>query len=276
MNCPNCGTPLPDGAQFCHECGMRIEQAAEQPYVVEQPYVPGSNPSGYPGGNAGAYPGAPQPKRHTGVIIAVVIALVVLLIAAAVTVTTCTVMSTLRSGALDDTDGLTPHGPVVSDETTSSDSAPHATDPAMHPVTFLVSISNYNTSSSRIPVHITGTDDTGASVDKTIYLAYSGVDVELRKGTYHAEVAGSPISSDGTLYEIPDPIDFEVGSELEDGEPYKLPASTTLAFVPLDPHTLTDEQVEDALNWARRDEESTVDVDALEAAIKASRVDATA
>ena len=52
-----------------------------------------------------------------------------------------------------------------------------------HGVIFRINISNgYDTSSSRIPVQITGTDIDGNNVDKTVFLAYSGVDVELPEG----------------------------------------------------------------------------------------------
>ena len=66
-----------------------------------------------------------------------------------------------------------------------------------HPVTFVVSIPDYDKESSRIPVHLTGMDINGDAVDRTIYLAHSGVDVELLKGRYHAEVVGSPIARPG-------------------------------------------------------------------------------
>src|SRR5271169_5092931 len=32
MNCPNCGTQLPDGSMFCYKCGSNVSQAGpEQP-----------------------------------------------------------------------------------------------------------------------------------------------------------------------------------------------------------------------------------------------------
>lgn len=255
MNCPYCGTPLPDNAQFCHECGTRIEA------IPQQPYVPGSDYNGAPNPNANV---SPQPKKRTGLIIGIVVAVFVLLIATAITVTTCSLMNVARN---------------ASNETPSTQTRIQSqpSESGMHPVVFIVSITDYGTGSSRIPVHITGTDDDGNDIDKNIYLAYSGADVELPNGTYHAEVVGSPISSDGTIYEIPTTVvDFTLGSDLDKGETYKLPNSTAFTFTPIDPMSLTDEQVEDALTWARRDEESQVDVDALEKAIQESRTEASA
>ena len=44
MNCPNCGTPLPDGAAFCYKCGASVGR-------------PGGAQGGPPGGRGGAPPG---------------------------------------------------------------------------------------------------------------------------------------------------------------------------------------------------------------------------
>lgn len=254
MNCPYCGTPLPDNAQFCHECGTRIEA------IPQQPYIPGSESSAQ---NVN-YNNAPRQKSHTGLIIGIVAAVVVLLIVILIGVTTCSFMGIAQRASAG----------------SATESVPSQSQPVaegMHPVVFIVSISGYGAGSSRIPVHITGTDDTGKSVDKNIYLAYSGADVELPNGTYHAEVVGSPITSDGTIFEIPNTVvDFTLGSDLKEGEEYKLPNDTAFVFTPIDPMSLTDEQIEDALTWARRDEESKVDVDALEKAIQESRTDASA
>jgi hypothetical protein len=139
-----------------------------------------------------------------------------------------------------------------------------------HPVTFVVNISNYDKGSSRIPMHITGTDINGDTVDETIFLAHSGVDVELLKGRYHAEVVGSPISSTGVIYEIPtSTINFTLGDDLDPGEGYRMPNSLALVFTPIDAQNMTDQKIEDALSWARKDEEAGLDIGKLEAAAKA-------
>lgn len=138
-----------------------------------------------------------------------------------------------------------------------------------HPVTFMVNISDYDDESSRIPVRITGTTIDGDQIDQTIYLAHSGEDVELPKGRYRAEVLGSPISSAGIIYRIPATVvSFTLGEDLSAGEPYALPMRAAFEFVAIDPNGMTDEQIQDALRWARKDEASGVDVGKLEAAAK--------
>ena len=136
-----------------------------------------------------------------------------------------------------------------------------------HPVTFMVSITDYDEGSSRIPVRITGTTIDGDEVDQTIFLAHSGQDVELPNGRYHAEALGSPITSAGIIYRVPATVvSFTLGEDLSPGETYALPMRTAFEFVPIDPNGMTDQQIQDALAWARKDEASGVDVGKLEAA----------
>jgi hypothetical protein len=125
-------------------------------------------------------------------------------------------------------------------------------------------------------VHVTGTDIDGNAVDQTIFLAYSGVDVELTKGTYHAEVVGSPITSAGVIYEIPSKgIDFTLDDDLAEGEEFRQPVRNTFVLTPIAPDKTTDEAVKDAIAWARKDEQSNADVGKLEAAIEARRKQGT-
>ncbi|MCR4721961.1 MAG: zinc-ribbon domain-containing protein [Lachnospiraceae bacterium] len=69
MNCTNCGSPLPEGAMFCTNCGARFVQQENQS-AFQQPNVQGSG--GYPqtqGLNAQqVYPQAPtQQPLHGGI-----------------------------------------------------------------------------------------------------------------------------------------------------------------------------------------------------------------
>ena len=50
-----------------------------------------------------------------------------------------------------------------------------------------------------------------------------------------------------------------------------LPNSKVLEFEAIQPEDMTDEKVQDALSWARKDEESGVDVGKLEEAMKKRR-----
>ena len=60
MNCPNCGTPLPDGAMFCGTCGTPLGQQAQQ-----MQYQPGMQPQGQPGMQPQGQPGV-QPQGQPG------------------------------------------------------------------------------------------------------------------------------------------------------------------------------------------------------------------
>lgn len=265
MYCPNCGNKLPEDASFCPTCGARIAvQSAAQPDptsqasrdfrqspadqsqhtepVVETPYIPGTQ-----------YAHTPQPpKRSSGVVVGIIIAVVALTLITAVATVSCVALS---FGARART---TPSiGSLI--KTT-------------HDVTFIVSgLEDTDENSSHIPLQITGTDIDGNKIDKTIFLPYSGVDTQLPEGTYEAKVLGSPISSNGTIYEYPArSIKFTI-SDLAPNEGYMLPNSKVLRFSAIRPEDMTDEKVQDALSWARKDEESGVDVGKLEEAMKKRR-----
>jgi DNA-directed RNA polymerase subunit RPC12/RpoP len=62
MNCPNCGTQLPDDASFCFKCGYQISGQQGKP--------PGGQQAGAPGGNAGQRPQVAAPQKQEPVIAA--------------------------------------------------------------------------------------------------------------------------------------------------------------------------------------------------------------
>ena len=244
MQCPYCGSNNPPAAKFCPNCGGQLNNEPE----VETPYVPGTQPSGRQSGPTPPQESATMPaakgKRGPAFVVGIVAAVTVLLAVTVVGVVAC---STIMAGR-----GIF--------------------GPSTHGVTFRINIQGgYDTSSSRIPMQITGTDIDGNEVDKTVFLAYSGVDVELPEGTYEAKVVGSPISSTGTIYKIPEFVAHFELSGLEPNETYELPSSQSFSFVAIDPKDLTDEQVADAIAWARKDEQSGADVGTLEKAIERSR-----
>lgn len=141
-----------------------------------------------------------------------------------------------------------------------------------HPVTFRAIIDDLGDASSRIPARITGTTTDGTEVDMELFLARDGTDCELASGSYHLKVLGSPIAEDGTLFEVAlGEIDFEVPERLRRGEAYTVPATKTLFFNAIDAEKVTDEQIADAVAWARKDDDPKVDPDALERAARDHR-----
>jgi hypothetical protein len=147
-----------------------------------------------------------------------------------------------------------------------------------HPVTFIVGIDDYDKTCSRIPVEITGKDTDGNEVNETIYLEYVGEqDCELKKGTYHARILGSPITGKGKIFEIPtEEVDFEVSESLKPGEECVVESGDSFKFEPVKADEVTDDEIKDAVEWAKKDEGLDLDVDALEKAAYKRRDDAKA
>ena len=86
MNCPNCGSDLPEDATFCTNCGANIggeESAPEPEQTAEQgtapPPPPAAKPKPAPEQKAGQ-PTEPKPffKQWYGITLIIVIVLVLL------------------------------------------------------------------------------------------------------------------------------------------------------------------------------------------------------
>lgn len=278
MNCPNCGKQVADSARFCNHCGMSLGNGDKATQTVETVPVPGegrkphatgaampggapnSAPNGSPRSPHVPYPGNARPsdayassnipsggssgasssnKKSARTVVIVVVAALTLLMA------TCTAFCV--SGAI---------------------SLSNYAKSTKYPVTFTISItSEFDGTSSRIPVEVTGRDVSGNDVNETVFLAYSGVDVELPEGEYQVKAVGSPIASDGTIYKVPSTtIDFEVSSKKATNKNGGVTVQKVLSFLPIAPKDMTDEQIKDAIAWARKDEKSNADIGQLEKA----------
>ena len=138
-----------------------------------------------------------------------------------------------------------------------------------HPVTFMVSIDGLDSDASRIPVSITGTDVEGNKVERVMFLARSGVDTELAAGTYQVRVVGSPIASDGTIYQYDEnPVSFTIEAGLAPGAEFALGSDQVLYFAPIAADEVTNRQISNAVAWAKRDD-TLRNADKLEQAAKA-------
>lgn len=277
MICRHCGTQLPDDARFCAECGAPVEvQVGPMPQHAPAPATPPRSffvqnrlpvpPDGYyelanAPADAGALPaadvaGAPVPvpvatsagdaplerdgrrrsHRTVGIVVGVCATLLLLAcIGAGVALAT-----------------LVARGGIGA---------------ATCPVTFSIVIDGFNEDSSRIPVRITGTDEDGNEVDKTIFLAHSGVDTELAEGDYKAEVLCTPIASDGSLYDVQEGIVYFSPSADEARDDGDYVVDDPFVLYRLDDERMTRELADEALRWARKDEESGVNVGKLEEAL---------
>lgn len=152
---------------------------------------------------------------------------------------------------------------------------------AKHAVRFTVSAEGWDTSAgaSRLPLHITGKEARGKKVDVVRYVDSTGAGVELRRGSYKAEVAASPIAADGTIYAVPsEKIDVKVSKKTEAKKSIDA-GNVSLALV--EATEVTDDEIAAAKKYAEEDAGAkkagfSFDADALAQAATKRRDDAVA
>ncbi len=106
--------------------------------------------------------------------------------------------------------------------------------------------------SSRVPVQVKGTAADGSAFDQQTYLSYSGKGLVLPAGQFEISVIASPISTDGILYELPS--EAYAVKVLEDGKCETAPDVDVVLEV-IAGEDVTDEMIEKALEWVRKDPE---------------------
>ncbi len=113
-------------------------------------------------------------------------------------------------------------------------------------VTISCTIPGYNAStSSPIPLAISGTDFEGNAVDEELaYTNDSNTPVELMRGTYDISITSSPILSDGTIFSLSGAHASVVVSDTENGTTSAPKASFTLTAI--DPLQVTDQEIQAA------------------------------
>ena len=262
MICPHCGAELPDSANFCRECGTSLAHAQEtatpEPVRAAEP-EPEPEPRKLVRRRARQKTTAtvaPEPSRKRGLNKGKTFI--------AITFAVCIAVGVIAAVALN----------LLLPEDASTPTTDIETPEGEHPITFYMNAEGYGEGGTRIPIQITGSDSKGNDVNKVIYLAYSGVDTTLPPGQYVAEVVGSPIASDGTLYDYDlQPASFTVSEELDEDEGYTVEESRHFALASIDPSEVTDDQINDAVEWARKDEglDEDVDIDELAELARANR-----
>lgn len=253
MFCRNCGSKVEDGTRFCPACGEPVAAEHEAPAESQGGHQSTSATEAQPTTPAPAK--AKRSKRP-------------LLIAAVVT-------ALLAAGG-----GAGYYFGVYAPEQ-AREMAEQEALAAKHAVRFSVSAQGWDTSAgaSRLPVHITGKEERGKKVDAVYYVDSSGEGVELRRGSYEAEVSASPIATDGTIYAVPTE---KLSIKLDEKAAEKKTADAgDVALEPVQASEVTDDQIAAAKKYAEEDEGAkkagfNIDAAALATAATKRRDDAVA
>lgn len=253
MFCRNCGSKVEDGTRFCPACGEPVAAEHEAPAESQGGHQSTSATEAQPTTPAPAK--AKRSKRP-------------LLIAAVVT-------ALLAAGG-----GAGYYFGVYAPEQ-AREMAEQEALAAKHAVRFSVSAQGWDTSAgaSRLPIHITGKEERGKKVDAVYYVDSSGEGVELRRGSYEAEVAASPIATDGTIYAVPtEKLSIKLGEKAAEK---KTVDAGDVALEPVEASEVTDDQIAAAKKYAEEDEGAkkagfNIDAEALSTAATKRRDDAVA
>lgn len=259
MFCRNCGSKIEDGAQFCAVCGASVvpDDQAQTGGANPSP-VDAAAPTGSQYVDMAAEAATPNTKRSKKPFI--IVAVVVALLAA--------------GGGAGYYFGI--YAPEQAREAAEQEALA-----AKHAVRFTVSAEGWDTSAgaSRLPLHITGKEARGKKVDVVRYVDSTGAGVELRRGSYKAEVAASPIAADGTIYAVPsEKIDVKVGKKAEGKKSID---AGNVSLAPVEATEVTDDEIAAAKKYAEEDTGAkkagfSFDADALAQAATKRRDDAVA
>lgn len=100
--------------------------------------------------------------------------------------------------------------------------------------------------SSKIPVQVSGQDADGSSVSETLYVDEHGRGIKLLPGDYTLSIAASPIAADGTIYTVPTTkAQVTIKSDGQD-----LSAQATFKLKVPSADTVTDDQIDAAAKYA--------------------------
>lgn len=259
MFCRNCGSKIDDGAQFCAVCGASVVPDDQTQMGGANPSpVDAAAPTGSQQVDMAAEAAASSPKRSKKPFI--IAAVVVVLLAV--------------GGGAGYYFGI--YAPEQAREAAEQEALA-----AKHAVRFTVSAEGWDTSAgaSRLPLHITGKEARGKKVDVVRYVDSTGAGVELRRGSYKAEVAASPIAADGTIYAVPgEKIDVKVSKKAEGKKGID---AGNVSLAPVEATEVTDDEIAAAKKYAEEDTGAkkagfSFDADALAQAATKRRDDAVA
>lgn len=239
MFCTRCGAQNSDEATFCTSCGSTLKKAGEsEPAPSTQTIAPDKSPAGTPIATPSGTSKA-KPKKQA-IIIAV--ACVAILLVAGIGFFACTQM---KKSEIE-----------------------HGTAPVW--LSFFYS-GDYDEMPIGIPILIEGTDLDGKHVEKRVLADWDGGDFDLAAGSYIVSVAGQPVGSNGTVFNVTGeksqtleiPVPGPDGENAPGSFTYQLQYSLKPAVI----GTLTDEQIEAIKEWL-----SAYDIDASEAETILSKI----
>ena len=258
MFCRNCGSKIEDGAQFCAVCGASVAPDDQAQTGANPSPADAAAPTGSQQVDMAAEAVASSPKRSKKpfIIAAVVVALLAV------------------GGGAGYYFGI--YAPEQAREAAEQEALA-----AKHAVRFTVSAEGWDTSAgaSRLPLHITGKEARGKKVDVVRYVDSTGAGVELRRGSYKAEVAASPIAADGTIYAVPgEKVDVKVSKKAEGKKSID---AGSVSLTPVEATEVTDDEIAAAKKYVEEDTGAkkagfSFDADALAQAATKRRDDAVA
>lgn len=219
MYCPRCGAEVAGDDRFCPSCGAPVPHAgvgvAAQP-TAPQPAAMPPSPSGQAGPGLPQGPsGAPRPL----VVAAAACAGLALILVA---------MFLAKLGPFAQADAV--------------------------PVSVSIIAPNYDAATdSPIPLTVRGTTSEGDAVEVVRYVTPASPTFDVEAGTYQVSLAASPLMASGDVYDVdvtasvcvPDSGSGDPVSQADGGDPM-------LDLVPKDPADVTDGDIDQAVEYAKR------------------------
>ncbi|MCQ2752094.1 MAG: zinc ribbon domain-containing protein [Coriobacteriales bacterium] len=141
-------------------------------------------------------------------------------------------------------------------------------------ITVPISIEDFDDeNSSRIPIKIVGSQNDNKSFNEVCFVDSKGVGISLKPGKYSAVFPASPLCKNGNLYKAPE---NDVYFTIDDKTKAFDTAGEKYTFKKMNPIDITDDDINNAYEYAKKDSGSKKDLDAYKQATIKVRDDAVA
>lgn len=147
-----------------------------------------------------------------------------------------------------------------------------------HAVALAVQAPAWTDQCTRIPIVVTGSDASGASVNSICFVDGNGVGLELAQGSYTLTFPASPLMANGSMYaDNTESLPVVVDANLSEGEQVDA-NDKAVVFSVADSLGITDEQIERAAEYANKDtsEGASAKVSSLKETVTIARDNAVA